>query len=416
MPRQTRSARLQTRSSRSKLAISSKPYDFAPIAPGVGLGYRRNRTGPGSWVLRLADGKGGYQTRNIGLADDLMDADGAEVLTWFGAVERGRKLAKGDAAEAGVLMTVAGALEEYGRDLAAREAGPENAARIRKHLPPATANKPVSLLNARELSAWRDALLRDGMKPATVVRLCRSVKAMLNLAAKRDHTIKNRMAWADGLSGVAENFASRNVELLDDDQVRSVIAASYALDRNLGLYVEVAAETGARPSQISRLVVGDLQNGGAPRLMMPSSRKGRGGSRVSIQSRSRTSWQTSSRANPKFSGFGPPDAPLLTRADGRRWQHSDRGDYSHLFERAIDKIGLKVTFYSLRHSMIVRSLLAGTPLRIMSAITDTSTQMLERTYTSFIGHYADAAARPGLLAPALPPPAAADVVVLKPRR
>lgn len=417
MPRQTRSARLQTRSSRSKLAISSKPYDFAPIAPGVGLGYRRNRTGPGSWVLRLADGKGGYQTRNIGLADDLMDADGAEVLTWFGAVERGRKLAKGDAAEAGVLMTVAGALEEYGRDLAAREAGPENAARIRKHLPPATANKPVSLLNTRELSAWRDALLRDGMKPATVVRLCRSVKAMLNLAAKRDHTIKNRMAWADGLSGVAENFASRNVERLDDDQVRSVIAASYALDRNLGLYVEVAAETGARPSQISRLVVGDLQNGGAPRLMMPSSRKGRGRKPgkypVPISNQLADKLKSKSR---NFRNSSAPDAPLLTRADGRRWQHSDRGDYSHLFERAIDKIGLKVTFYSLRHSMIVRSLLAGTPLRIMSAITDTSTQMLERTYTSFIGHYADAAARPGLLAPALPPPAAADVVVLKPRR
>ena len=61
----------ESRSSRSKLAISSKPYHLAPIAPGVGLGYRRNRAGPGAWVLRLADGKGGYETRNIGLADDL---------------------------------------------------------------------------------------------------------------------------------------------------------------------------------------------------------------------------------------------------------------------------------------------------------------------------------------------------------
>jgi hypothetical protein len=89
MPRQTRSHRLQTRSPRLKLAISSKPYDFTPIAPGAGLGYRRNRTSPGSWVLRLADGKGGYGTRNIGLADDLQEADGAEILTWFQAVERG---------------------------------------------------------------------------------------------------------------------------------------------------------------------------------------------------------------------------------------------------------------------------------------------------------------------------------------
>ena len=82
-------------------AISSKPYDFTPIAPGIGLGYRRNRTGPGSWVPRLADGKSGYRTSNIGLAHDLQDADGDQVSTWFEAVERGRKLAKGDAPEAG---------------------------------------------------------------------------------------------------------------------------------------------------------------------------------------------------------------------------------------------------------------------------------------------------------------------------
>jgi hypothetical protein len=68
----------------------------------------------------------------------------------------------------------------------------------------------------------------------------------------------NRNAWGDGLGGVAEGYASRNVQRLDNDQIRAVVAAAYAFDRNLGLYVEVAAETGARPSQISRLVVGDL--------------------------------------------------------------------------------------------------------------------------------------------------------------
>ena len=80
MPRQTRSSRLQSRSSRSRLLISTKPYDFVAIAPGAGLGYRRNKQA-GAWVLRLADGKGGYQTRNIGLADDLQEADGVETLS-----------------------------------------------------------------------------------------------------------------------------------------------------------------------------------------------------------------------------------------------------------------------------------------------------------------------------------------------
>jgi integrase len=406
MPRQTRSSRLQTRSSRSKLAISSKPYDFTLIAPGIGLGYRRNRTGPGAWVLRKADGKGGYAVKNIGLADDLQDADGVDALTWFQAVERGRKLAKGDAPEATSILTVAGAIDEYARDLAARGAGPENATRIRKHLPPALAARPVALLNARELSGWRDSLIRNGMLSATLVRLCRATKSALNLAAKRDHSIVNRAAWADGLSGVAENFSSRNIERLDDDQVRAVIAASYDLDRNLGLFVEVAAETGARPSQISRLVVSDLQNGGTPRLMMPASRKGRG------RKAAKHPVPISSQLAMKLKSDREPDSPLLVRGDGRRWQSTDLGDYANLFERVVARLGLDVSFYSLRHSAVIRSILLGLPLRIIAASVDTSTVMIEQTYSSYVGHFADEVARRGLLEPS----PIAGVVLLKHRQ
>ena len=48
--------------------------------------------------------------------------------------------------------------------------------------------------------------------------------------------------------------------------------------------------------------------------------------------------------------------------------------------------------------MIVRSLIAGVPLRIIAATTDTSTTMIERTYSAYVGHYADEIARRGLLA------------------
>ena len=114
------------------------------------------------------------------------------------------------------------------------------------------------------------------MKPVTAVRLAKAAKAALNLCARRDPRIVNQGAWRDGLSGIAEGFVSRNIQRLDDDQVRALIAAAYAIDHAFGLYAESLALTGARNSQVARLVVGDLQadNGGAPRLMMPSSRKG----------------------------------------------------------------------------------------------------------------------------------------------
>jgi hypothetical protein len=51
----------------------------------------------------------------------------------------------------------------------------------------------------------------------------------------------------------------------------------------------------------------------------------------------------------------------------------------------------------LRHSSIVRSLIAGTPTRVVAALHDTSTVQLERVYSAFIADHADTVARRGLI-------------------
>jgi hypothetical protein len=56
-----------------------------------------------------------------------------------------------------------------------------------------------------------------------------------------------------------------------------------------------------------------------------------------------------------------------------------------------------VTIYALRHSSIVRQLLAGVPVRVVAVNHDTSVVMIERTYSRHIGDYADALARVALL-------------------
>jgi hypothetical protein len=56
-----------------------------------------------------------------------------------------------------------------------------------------------------------------------------------------------------------------------------------------------------------------------------------------------------------------------------------------------------VTIYALRHSNIVRQILAGVPLRVVAVNHDTSVAMLERTYSRYIGDHADALARGALL-------------------
>jgi integrase len=400
MARSPRASRLETRSARLRLAVRQKPYDFTTISPSIALGYRRNKAA-GVWVVRVADGHGGNWTKRVGLADDFEDADGANVLTFWEAIGKARKLARGTDAACRP-ATVAETIDSYEADLHARGGNVANAQRIRKHITATLASKPVGLLTARELTHWRDGLLAAGMKPATAVRLFKNAKAALTLAAKRDHRITNQAAWRDGLSGLAENFESRNPSRLSDAEVQAVVAAAYAIDAAFGRYIEVAAITGARPSQIARLTVGDLvPNGDGPRLMLPSSKKGRGRK----VSRKAVPITTSLAAKLVAASAGrAPTESLLVRADGSAWQSSDKGDHARLFAKAAERAGVACTIYALRHASIIRSLLAGTPARLTAALHDTSLAMLERTYSAFISEFGDSVARKGLLEIAPPQP------------
>jgi hypothetical protein len=69
--------------------------------------------------------------------------------------------------------------------------------------------------------------------------------------------------------------------ILPETAVRTIIGKANEQRVEFGLLVEVAAVTGARMSQLARLEVQDLQDGRTdPRLMMPSSRKGRGRKKI----------------------------------------------------------------------------------------------------------------------------------------
>jgi integrase len=409
MARRPRSSQLETRTARLKLPPRKKPHGFVTIAPGIALGYRRNQ-GAGTWVVRVADGHGGNWTKGFAIADDHEGADGAHVLTFWGAQDKARVLARGNVDE-GRPCTITEALDAYAADLRARGGLVENAFRVRRHLPPTLAVKTVSLLTSRELQRWRDSL-PSKIKPASVNRLMKSLKAALNLAAKHDPRITNSNAWKIGLAALPDAHRARNV-ILTNDQVRDLIATAYAEDSGLGLLVEMGAVTGARPSQLGRLEVGDLQldHADGPRLLMPSSRKGRGHKRVnrypvpiplSLAVRLR-----------QVIGNREASAPLLLRANGRPWRISS--EYRRTFERAAKRTGLpsNATFYALRHSSIVRALLAGVPVRVVAVAHDTSVAMIEANYSAYISDHADAVLRRALLDPAQP---AADNVINLPER
>ena len=71
-----------------------------------------------------------------------------------------------------------------------------------------------------------------------------------------------------------------------------------------------------------------------------------------------------------------PDAPLLLRIDGLRWQRHDTGDHLVRFRKAAIAAGAivdgkPVSAYSLRHSSIVRMLLGNVPARLVASAHDT---------------------------------------------
>jgi len=194
--------------------------------------------------------------------------------------------------------------------------------------------------------------------------------------------------------------------------VLRLVAEAYALDADFGLFVDVLASTGTRTSQACQLLVADLQaDGVAPRLMLPSSRKG--GGRKEITRKPVPIPISLARKLTRAAAGRDPRAPLLIRADGAAWNPRHQ-DLSNLFAEVARHTGLTATAYSLRHSSIVRSLLAGAPARVVASMHDTSTVMLERVYSHFILDHADTVARRGLLDTAQP--AIENVVSLPGRR
>ena len=121
-----------------------------------------------------------------------------------------------------------------------------------------------------------------------------------------------------GLRGLPGSNKARRI-VLPDTEVLRIVKAAYEIDRAFGLLVEVLAVTGARLSQAARLTCADLQaDQPDPRLMIPSSFKGRGQKKITHRPVPITPALAAALKNAK--GDRPADAPLLRKRDGTAWQ------------------------------------------------------------------------------------------------
>ncbi|WP_457940834.1 integrase [Mesorhizobium sp. 10J20-29] len=415
-------AEIDSPSKRAKLAARKNPYwqGVGGGRGGVSLGYRKLSRGPGAWVGKIVV-EGRRVEERIGTADD--DGNAAGALTFRQAVtatlEWSRRQyaslqAEKTAAFGASVPTVESAVAEYTAARKARSArdGSNAGGRLKKHV---LADKkfsrtPLSKLSAVTIADWRGRLAIRGqtqvgcadeapaIAPSTLNRLMNDLRAALNGAAERHRReLPSHIAGEIkvGTRAVSTEDNARH-QLLTEQEVRSAIEASFAADPDgdFGRLALTLATTGARHSQARLLRVRDVQVDEC-RIMMPGSRKGRLG-RARAPVAIPVSADVVRELMPAIDGRGL-DQPLLERwaykrAGPVKWERSARRPWGPAYE--VDKVWADAaskaklpagtTMYAFRHSSIVRGLKAGLPVRLVAALHDTSSEMIEKHYSAYI--------------------------------
>lgn len=422
------------------------------------LWYRKGKRG-GVWFARWRNyGPGAaYKQASLGAANDTNDKPTEGTFTFLQAESEARKIVTEARLEAKALadgppITVRSAVEDYTAVFDAREskrAGrlirSDTNRRMSRHLlgqpkrgkqtaihPAPIATISLATLKERDLSKWRDGL-PDDMKTTTRQRLTNDLRAALNKAFKgnRDRlppslpvTIKHGLQ-ATICDEEAEPVARDN-QILTDGQVARLLRAAREIDAegkwegDLFRLVLTLAATGARFSQLARMKVGDCQLKEG-RLMVPMSRKGRGG---------KTGDTTIPVGRDVLDALTPmvadrpADAPLFERwrhrqISGTKWERVERGAwrYSAEFARPWNTVRQRaempeVIAYALRHTSIVRGIRANLPIQLVAALHDTSVPMIEKHYARWITDGLEDMARAAIV-PLVPNEGGADIVRLR---
>lgn len=412
MGRIKRDARIDTRTQRAKLAARSEPY-WTSLEPRRHLGFRKGAKGAGMWVAKLYDPelKPDTQQRTLGVADDLAEADGRDILSFAQAqavarkwIEDRKRLAEleanGEIQHTGP-YTVSDAMTDYLKDAELRGMKSLHEARttIKAHILPELGAVQVSKLSRRRIQEWHLALaarprrkagkLRDATaflegprtedekraRKATANRILATLKAALNHAYKEDR-ITGLTPWRE--AGPFKAVTSARTRFLSANEQRRLISACEAEFRDL---VVAALMTGCRYGELTRLRMRDFDELKGQVFVAPGKTSK---SRWVVLTPEGAKWFQA-----KIAGQ-PGEALLLTRGVVRRTTRAetlDEGawgshDQKPLMDRACETACLeRLTFHELRHTYASALVNKGMPLLQVAALLGHSdTRMVERHY------------------------------------
>jgi integrase len=412
MARKVKDRELDSRAAREKLKARGKPY-WRTIEQGVHLGYRRLRGKAGTWWSRHYLGDQEYRVEPIGPADDLSDADGVAILSYWQAVDKARERmvqrAHAAAGKRGPLI-VDDVMADYLKFLETKRK-PTRTARShdRSYIHPKLGRLVIENLTTPKIEGWRDDMANGAAhvrtaegepqrfkdvddededevarrRQATANRTLTTLKAALN-RAWRQGKIASDQAWrrVEPFHGVD----AARVRYLTIAESQRLINACPADFRRL---VQGALQSGARYGQLARTLVSDFDpEKGTLRL---TTRKGRGKLKVF---HAVLSDEGAAFFKEACAGRGS-SARIFLKADGTQWRESDQS--RPMVEACeVAKIDPPIGFHGLRHTWASHAVMNGVPLLVVAKnMGHSDTRMVEKHYGHLAPSYVVDAIRAG---------------------
>jgi integrase len=407
MARTVRDAKLESRAARSSLKARGKPY-YRSLDEGLHIGYRKSRGGAGKWVVRYYAGAQTYQVETIAAADDLSDANGADVLSFAQAQAEARKRRdQRSRTAAGITgpFTVDAAATDYLLFLEHNKKTAGDARyRYEALIKPSLGKIEVAALTAKKIRDWHQDLAKapvrlrtakgEDQKHAklgkddetkrrrrvTANRVLAILKAMLN-RAWREGNVHSDEAWRR-----VQPFKGVNAARIRYLTIADAKRFLNACDPDFRKLVQAALETGARYSELARLTVADFH-----------SDTGTVAIRISKTGTSRHVVLTDEgQAFFRQVCVGRAGTELmLTKANGREWLRSHQTQpMTNAVRRA--KISPAIGFHGLRHTWASLAVMAGVPLLVVAKnLGHSDTRMVERHYGHLAPSYIADAIRAG---------------------
>jgi integrase len=410
MGRLIKDAKLDTREARRKLKASRAPY-FRSIERGKSVGYRKSPDG-GSWIARLYVGSGRYAEQRLGAADDVLDADGREVLSWSDAQRKahewfGRRLTEdtGEASVSPERLAVGHALDAYlAWYKANRKAYDDTKYNVDAHIRPALGAVELGRLTKTRIQRWHQELAtaparlrtRKGAKqnfaeaPATQeAARSRKVTANRNLTilkaaltkAHSDHRLSFPPVW--GQVARFRNVETARPRFLEHHEAVRLVNACDPAFRSL---VQAALVTGARYGELAGLRVDDYRSG---KLHVRDSKSGKA-RWIALAGDGRALFDklTAGRRADETMFLKPARS---NRADGPKLRGWGDSHQQEPMERACERAAIEALgFHQLRHTYASLSLMSGMPLIVLARnLGHGDTRMVERHYGHLLQSYED---------------------------